>query len=123
MKQSQLVTKTRKVISQQEASINAQLLERAGYISKLMAGVYTYLPLGLRVLTKIEQHVRTAMNSLGAQEILMPTLQPREPWDITGRWETVDVLYKLKAHDQRPLFRANTRGNSNPSYWFLYNLL
>ena len=65
MKQSQLVTKTRKVISQQEASINAQLLERAGYISKLMAGVYTYLPLGLRVLTKIEHHVRTAMNSLG----------------------------------------------------------
>ena len=94
------MTKTRKVISQQEASINAQLLERAGYISKLMAGVYTYLPLGLRVLTKIEHHVRTAMNGLGAQEILMPTLQPREPWDTTGRWETVDVLYKLKAHDR-----------------------
>lgn len=100
MKQSQLVTKTRKVVSQQETSINAQLLERAGYVSKLMAGVYTYLPLGLRVLSKIEALVREEMNSLGAQEILLPALQPREPWDVTGRWNTVDVLYKLKAGDK-----------------------
>ena len=100
MKQSQLLTKTRKVISQQEASINAQLLERAGYISKLMSGVYSYLPLGLRVLAKIEAHVRHAMNDLDGQEILLPALQPREPWDITGRWNTVDVLYTLKAGDR-----------------------
>ena len=79
MKQSHLFTKTRKAVSQQEASVNAQLLERAGYISKLMAGVYTYLPLGLRVLSKIERIVRDSMNSLGAQEILMPALQPRNP--------------------------------------------
>lgn len=100
MKQSQLVTKTRREVSQQEASINAQLLERAGYVSKLMAGVYSYLPLGLRVLAKIENHVRTEMNGLGAQEILMPALQPRDPWDVTGRWDKVDVLYKLTAHDR-----------------------
>lgn len=100
MKQSQLVTKTRKVVSQQEASINAQLLERAGYVSKLMSGVYTYLPLGLRVLSKIEAHVRQAMNQLGGQEILLPALQPRAPWDITGRWNTVDVLYKIKVGDK-----------------------
>ncbi len=100
MRQSQLLTKTRKEISQQEHSINAQLLERAGYVSKLMAGVFTYLPLGLRVLTKIEHIVRTTMNELGAQEILMPSLQPKEPWAITGRWDEVDVLYKLKAGDR-----------------------
>ena len=70
MKQSQLLTKARKDVSQQEASINAQLLERAGYVSKLMAGVYSYLPLGLRVLAKIENIVRESMNSLAAQEIL-----------------------------------------------------
>ncbi len=100
MKQSTLLTRTRKTISSQEASVNAQLLERAGYVSKLMSGVYTYLPLGLRVLTKIERIVRDTMNSLGAQEILMPALQPREPWDTTGRWDKVDVLYKLKAGDR-----------------------
>ncbi len=100
MKQSTLLTRTRKTISSQEASVNAQLLERAGYVSKLMSGVYTYLPLGLRVLTKIERIVRDSMNSLGAQEILMPALQPREPWDTTGRWDKVDVLYKLKAGDR-----------------------
>lgn len=97
MKQSQLLTKTRKVMSQQEPSINAQLLERGGYISKLMAGVYSYLPLGFRVLNNIESIVRQEMNRLGAQEILMPALQPREIWDVTGRWDTVDVLYKLKS--------------------------
>lgn len=100
MKQSQLLTKTRKEISQQEHSINAQLLERAGFVSKLMAGVFTYLPLGYKVLTKIEDIVRHSMNELGAQEILMPSLQPKEPWDTTGRWDTVDVLYKLKAGDR-----------------------
>jgi prolyl-tRNA synthetase len=100
MKQSELFTKTRKVISAQEQSINAQLLERAGYVSKLMAGVFTYLPLGNRVLTKIEAIVRKSMNELGAQEILMPSLHPKEPWQTTGRWDTVDVLYKLKAGDR-----------------------
>ena len=100
MKQSHLFTKTRKVISEQEVSVNAQLLERAGYVSKLMAGVYTFLPLGMRVLAKIEQIVRESMNSLGGQEVLMPALQPREIWDKTGRWDKVDVLYKLKAGDR-----------------------
>ncbi len=100
MRQSQLVTKTRKDVSQQEHSINAQLLERAGYIAKLMAGVFSYLPLGYRVLAKIENIVRCSMDELGAQEILMPSLQPKEPWVITGRWDEVDVMYKLKAGDR-----------------------
>jgi len=100
MKQSQLLTKTRKEISQQEQSINAQLLERAGYIDKLMAGVFTYLPLGYRVLTRIEAIVRRHMDALGAQEILMPALQPKDPWVTTGRWDTVDVLYKIPVGDR-----------------------
>lgn len=100
MKQSLLVTKTRKVINAQEVSINAQLLERAGYISRLMAGVYSYLPLGLRVLSRIENVVREVMDELGAQEILMPALQPRDPWDVTERWEGFDVMFKLKAGER-----------------------
>ena len=100
MKQSTLITKTRKDVSAQEQSINAQLLERAGFVSKLMAGVFTYLPLGYRVLAKIENIVRESMDELGAQEMLMPSLQPKEPWETTGRWETVDVLYKIKAGDK-----------------------
>ena len=100
MKQSQLITKTRKDVSEQEHSINAKLLERAGYISKLMAGVFTYLPLGYRVLSKIENIVRRSMDELGAQELLMPALQPKEPWTISGRWDEVDVMYKLKVGDR-----------------------
>lgn len=100
MKQSLLVTKTRKVVNAQEVSINAQLLERAGYVSKLMSGVYSYLPLGLRVLSRIERVVREVMNELGAQEILMPALQPKDPWETTGRWKGFDVMYKLKAGDR-----------------------
>lgn len=102
MKQSHLVTKTRKASDSQDTSINAQLLERAGYISKLMAGVYTYLPLGWRVLNNIENLVRKEMDKLG-REILMPALQPRENWDITKRWDSVDVLFKLKGAGDRDL--------------------
>ena len=103
MKQSHLITKTRKASSQQDPSINAQLLERAGYVSKLMSGVYTYLPLGLKVLTKIENIVREEMEALGGQEILMSALQPKENWEKTGRWNNVDVLYKLKGAGDRDL--------------------
>ena len=79
MKLSHMLTKTRKDISAQEPSINAQLLERAGYVSKLMAGVYTYF-LWIKSACQNRAYVRDSMNSLGAQEILMPALQPREPW-------------------------------------------
>ncbi len=103
MKQSALLTKTRKNTSQQEASINAQLLEKGGYISKLMAGVYSYLPLGLRVLTKIENIVREEMNSENGQELLMPALQPKDIWLKTERWDKVDVLFKLKGEGDRDL--------------------
>ncbi len=95
MRQSELFTKTRKEAPTEEVAKNAQLLIRAGYIDKLMAGVYTYLPLGLRVLKNIEAIIRDEVNKAGAQEVLMPALQPKENWDITKRWDVYqDVFYK-----------------------------
>jgi prolyl-tRNA synthetase len=96
MLQSQLFYKTTKEISEEEKSINAQLLVRAGFVDKLMAGVYTYLPLGLQVLNKIKNIIREEMNAIGGQEILMPALTPKENWTTTGRWDTIDVLFKLE---------------------------
>ncbi|MFA5777117.1 MAG: aminoacyl--tRNA ligase-related protein [Parcubacteria group bacterium] len=96
MKQSKLFTKTKKEAPKDELSINAQLLIRAGFVDKLMAGVYTFLPLGLRVMKKIENIIREEMNAIGGQEITMPALQPKENWMTTGRWDTMDDLYKVK---------------------------
>ncbi|MBU1177726.1 hypothetical protein KJ903_00740 [Patescibacteria group bacterium] len=96
MKQTKLFSKTKKETPPDEASLNAQLLLRAGYIDKLMAGVYTYLPLGLQVLSNIQDIVREEMNKIGGQEILMPALSPKSNWQKTGRWEGFDVLFKLK---------------------------
>jgi len=103
MRQSQLVTRTRREGPSGEPSINAQLLIRAGFVSQLMAGVYSYLPLGMRVLSKIENIVRQEMNELGGQEILMAALQPREIWDQTERWDKVDVLFKFKGAGDRDM--------------------
>lgn len=95
MRQSKLFTKTTKEAPRDEVSINAQLLIRAGFIDKLMAGVYTILPLGLRVIKKIENIIREEMDSVGGQEIFMPAFQPKENWIKTGRWDTMDDLYKV----------------------------
>lgn len=78
-------------------TLNYQLLTRGGFVDQLMAGVYSYLPLGLRVLRKIEQIVREEMNGLGAEEVLMPTLHPKANWVTTGGWDKIDVLFKLKS--------------------------
>jgi len=86
MRQSQLFTKTQKTSPKDEESKNAQLLIRAGFIHKEMAGVYTYLPLGLRVFNKIAQIIREEMNAIGGQELLMTTLQSPEIWKLSGRW-------------------------------------
>lgn len=103
MRLSQLYTRTRKEVSEADPSRNAQLLTRAGFVDKLMAGVYTFQPLGLKVLRNIEQIIREEMDSIGGQEVLMPGLQPRENWDTTGRWDAVDVLFKLKGAGDRDL--------------------
>lgn len=101
MKLSQLFTKTTKTVSADEVARNAQLLIKAGYVHKEMAGVYAYLPLGLRVLEKIKQIVREEMNAIGGQELIMTNLQPAEPWQLTSRWDdkVVDVWFKTKLQD------------------------
>ncbi len=98
MKLSQLFTKTTKNAPADETARNAQLLIQAGFVYKDMAGVYSYLPLGLRVLNNIANIVREEMNSLGAQEVLMPALQVKERYEKSGRWDdkVVDNWFKTK---------------------------
>jgi prolyl-tRNA synthetase len=97
MKQSKYFLKTSKTVSADDVSINARLLEQGGFVQKVMAGVYSYLPLGNRVLKKIETIVREEMDAIGGQEVFMPTLQPKENWQKTGRWEGLDVLLQVKS--------------------------
>ena len=96
MRLSQLFTKTKKEAPADETAKNAQLLLRAGYIHKEMAGVYAYLPLGIRVVERIKQIVREEMDGLGAHELIMTSLQRKELWEQTNRWddEQVDVWFK-----------------------------
>lgn len=101
MRQSKLFVKTIKETPKDEASINAQLLIRAGFVDKLMAGVYTYLPLGLRVLDKVKNIIRDEMNNIDGQEIYMPALTPKENWQITDRWDNFDALFRLTGVDDR----------------------
>lgn len=98
MKQSQLFTKTRKEAPADEVSKNAELLIRGGFIHKEMAGVYTYLPLGLRVIKKIEEIIRDEMNKMGGIEMKTSILQDKEVWEKTNRWDDneVDIWFKTK---------------------------
>ncbi|MFH1111675.1 MAG: aminoacyl--tRNA ligase-related protein [Patescibacteria group bacterium] len=97
MLQSQLFSKTSRTVSDDEISTNAKLLLRGGFIDKQMAGVYSYLPLGLRVFNKIEQIIREEMNAIGGQEIIMTSLQPKELWETTRRWDTPEqIMYKFE---------------------------
>ena len=97
-----MFTKTRRVVSSEETAKNAQLLIRAGFINKEMAGVYAYLPLGLKVIENLKTIIREEMRSVHAQEILMSTLQPKDPWEATGRWDdaVVDIWFKSKLQDK-----------------------
>lgn len=96
MRQTYLFTKTRKEAPKDEVSKNAELLIRGGYVHKEMAGVYSYLPLGLRVLNKINNIIREEMNAIGGQELLLTALQSPEVWEKTDRWsdELVDNWFK-----------------------------
>jgi prolyl-tRNA synthetase len=98
MRRPHLFTKTRRQAPADEVAHNAQLLIKAGYIHKEMAGVYAYLPLGLKVLENIKQIVREEMNSIASQELIMTNLQHKDIWETTGRWdsETVDIWFKTQ---------------------------
>ena len=101
MRLSKNFTRTIKQAPADEVARNAQLLIRAGYVHKTMAGVYSFLPLGLRVVENIKQIVREEMNKIDSQELVMSTLQRKETWQETGRWsdELVDVWFKSHLQD------------------------
>lgn len=98
MRQSQLFTKTRKEAPADEVSKNAELLIRAGFIHKEMAGVYSYLPLGLKVIKKIENIIRDEMNAIGGIEMKTSVFQSKEVWEKSNRWDdgVVDNWFKTK---------------------------
>ncbi len=110
MRQSILFTKTRREVPTNEQSKNAILLIRAGYIHKEIAGVYSYLPLGLRVLNNIIGIIREEMNAIGGQEVLLATLQDPDIWKASGRWndEVVDIWFKTVLKNGGEVGLANT---------------
>jgi prolyl-tRNA synthetase len=101
MRYSHLFPKTVKEAPKDEIAVNAKYLMRGGFIDKLMAGSFTLLPLGWRVVEKINDIIREEMNATGAQEILMPLLHPKEIWNETGRWdEAKEVMYQFEKNDK-----------------------
>jgi len=102
MRYSQLFGKTSKTVASDADSINAKLLTQGGFIQKEISGVYNYLPLGLRVLTKIQNIVREEMDKIGGQEILMPAMTQNESWVTTGR-NNMDVLFHFKGQGDTDL--------------------
>ena len=96
MLQSKLFYKTLKESPKDAQALSHNLLIRAGFVDQAAAGSYSFLPLGLLVLKKIEKIIREEMLTLGGQEILMPALTPKENWEKTGRWQSFDALFKLK---------------------------
>ncbi len=113
MKQSQLFAKTSRKLSESEASKNAQFLIRGGFIDKSSAGVYSLLPLGLRVLEKINKIIREEMGAIGAEELLMPSLIQKKIWEKSNRWG-VGVIYKTSTsiadEGQKPSFAGLRKG-------------
>lgn len=110
MLQSKLFTKTKKEAPSDEVSRNAELLIRAGYIYKEMAGVYDYMPLGLRVLNKIIGIIREEMNAISGQEVTLTSLQEKSTWEPTNQWddEQVDIWFKTKLKNDTELGLAVT---------------
>ncbi len=115
MKLSKLFTKTSKNISAQTESINAKLLIRAGYIYQEMAGVYAFLPLGMRVIKNIESIVRVEIDKIG-EELLLPSLSGKDRWHATNRHDSIDVLMSTKPANEKALAKSNTEYILNPTH-------
>ncbi|MFA6604175.1 MAG: aminoacyl--tRNA ligase-related protein [Patescibacteria group bacterium] len=105
MHYSRLFGKTSKTAPADADSVNARLLVQGGFIDQLMAGVYSYLPLGLRVFEKVKNIIREEINAIDGQEILMPALLPRENWEQTGRWSDPgpEVMFQFKGRGDKDL--------------------
>jgi prolyl-tRNA synthetase len=108
MKYSQLFVKTLKSAPSSADTANHRLLVQAGFVRQVMAGVYTYLPLGLRVLNKISNIVREEMDGVGGQEVLMPMLHPSALWKQTGGSDKIDVLFKIKSRTDKEYSMAQS---------------
>ena len=109
MLQSRVFGKTLRDDPKDEVAANARLLERAGFVYKTMAGAYDYLPLGFRVLEKINAVIRQEMDAIGGQELLLTALQPKERWMKSGRWEGLsEIMYQFKDHSGREVGLAAT---------------
>ncbi len=110
MRQTQLFTKTKKESPADEVAKNAELLIKGGFVNKEMAGVYSYLPLGLRVLNKITEIIREEMNAIGGQEVTLTALQEKSTWEPTNQWadDQVDVWFKTKLKNETELGLAVT---------------
>lgn len=115
MRQTALFGQTTKAPPSGDASINAKLLTQGGFIHKNMAGVYTFLPLGYRVLKKIENIVREEMDKIG-QELLMPAISPKELWKATDRLEAIDVLFKVSPANAGSRVRNDAEYILNPTH-------
>jgi len=110
---SRIFGKTSKTTPADEDAINARLLIRAGFVHKVMSGVWSYLPLGLRVLENIKNIVREEINAVGGQEILMSALQSKELWDETGRWESLkEIMFQFVSLREMPRGGKDIRGES-----------
>src|SRR3989344_6229770 len=110
IRQSRLFTRTRKEIPADEVARNAELLIRGGFIHKELAGVYSYLPLGLRVFNKIENIIRKEMNKIGGVEVTLSALEEKSTWEPTNQWDDkkVDVWFKTKLKNETELGLAVT---------------
>ena len=109
MLQSKLFYKTTKEKSKDTESVSHDLLVRAGFIDQLMAGVYTFLPLGLKVLKNIENIIRKNMEEINGQEILMPVLQPKENWEKTDRINIEkEIIFLLKGNGDKEYILGHT---------------
>lgn len=110
MRQSALFSKTRRDAPSDETAKNAELLIRAGFVKKEMAGVYAYLPLGYKTLQNIISVIREEMNAIGGEEVLLTALQDSEVWKKSGRWndDVVDVWFKTRLKNDTELGLANT---------------
>ena len=102
MRASECFISTLKEIPHDAETISHQLMLRAGLIRKLGSGLYTWLPMGLKILRRVENIIREEMNRSGALELLMPSVQPAELWKETGRWETFGAqLLTMKDSNER----------------------
>jgi prolyl-tRNA synthetase len=109
MRYSRLFIPTLKEAPAEAEAISHKLMVRAGYVRQLAAGLYIYLPLGLRVMEKINRIIREEMNAIGGQEVTMPVMNPAEVWQQTGRWDAIgDEMFRLKDRGGRDMCLAMT---------------